>query len=147
MGGLSWWHWLIIIAVFILFFGARKLPDAARGLGRSLRILKSEVNAMHEDDQAKDRKPTETDATAQQSTPPAQITAAPLPEQPAYQQPVQVQPAQQPVYQQPVQAQPVQQPTQQQPMQQQPVYQQPQPEPVPVPQTEQYRDPTRPADN
>jgi sec-independent protein translocase protein TatA len=49
MGGLSWWHWLIIIAAFILLFGAKKLPDAARGVGRSLRILKSEVSAMTED--------------------------------------------------------------------------------------------------
>jgi sec-independent protein translocase protein TatA len=49
MGGLSWWHWLIIIAAFILLFGAKKLPDAARGVGRSLRILKSEVAAMTED--------------------------------------------------------------------------------------------------
>ena len=30
MGGLSWWHWLVIAAVFILLFGAEKLPDAAR---------------------------------------------------------------------------------------------------------------------
>ncbi len=50
MGGLSWWHWLIIIAVAVMLFGAKRLPDAARGLGRSLRILKSEVSAMHEDD-------------------------------------------------------------------------------------------------
>ena len=49
MGGLSWWHWLIILAAFILLFGAKKLPDAARGVGRSLRILKSEVSAMQED--------------------------------------------------------------------------------------------------
>jgi len=49
MGGLSWWHWLIIITAFILLFGAKKLPDAARGVGRSLRILKSEVSAMNED--------------------------------------------------------------------------------------------------
>ena len=35
MGGLSWWHWLIILAAFILLFGAKKLPDAARGVGRS----------------------------------------------------------------------------------------------------------------
>lgn len=49
MGGLSWWHWLIIIGAFVLLFGAKKLPDAARGVGRSLRILKSEVAAMHED--------------------------------------------------------------------------------------------------
>jgi sec-independent protein translocase protein TatA len=38
-GGLSWWHWMIILAVFILLFGAKKLPEAARGVGRSLRIL------------------------------------------------------------------------------------------------------------
>lgn len=49
MGGLSWWHWLIIGAAFILIFGAKKLPDAARGLGRSMRILKSEMAAMNEE--------------------------------------------------------------------------------------------------
>ncbi len=49
MGGLSWWHWLVIGGAFILLFGAKKLPDAARGLGRSLRILKSEVSAMNEE--------------------------------------------------------------------------------------------------
>ena len=50
MGSMSWWHWLIIAAAFVLLFGAKKLPDAARGVGRSLRILKSEVAAMTEDD-------------------------------------------------------------------------------------------------
>ena len=49
MGSLSVWHWLIILAIFVLLFGAKKLPDAARGLGRSLRILKSEVGAMSDD--------------------------------------------------------------------------------------------------
>lgn len=52
MGGLSWWHWLIIGGAFILLFGAKKLPEAARGVGRSLRILKSEVSAMHDDEEA-----------------------------------------------------------------------------------------------
>lgn len=66
MGGLSWWHWLIIGAAFILLFGAKKLPDAARGLGRSLRILKSEVSAM-----------TDDEAKSDGSTPAATI-AAPL---------------------------------------------------------------------
>ena len=78
MGGLSWWHWLIIIAAFILLFGAKRLPDAARSVGRSLRIPKSEVGAMHDDDQAK-QAATETDVTAAQPTPTAQITGqAPL---------------------------------------------------------------------
>lgn len=47
MGELSIWHWLIVVAVFVLLFGAKKLPDAARGIGRSMRILKSELR--HED--------------------------------------------------------------------------------------------------
>lgn len=77
MGGLSWWHWLIILAVFILLFGAKKLPDAARGVGRSLRILKSEVSAMH-DDEEKAKRPAETDASARYATPTQQITPGPV---------------------------------------------------------------------
>ena len=50
MGGLSWWHWMIVLAAFVLLFGAKKLPEAARGVGRSLRILKSEVGAMNADE-------------------------------------------------------------------------------------------------
>ncbi|WP_067471196.1 Sec-independent protein translocase subunit TatA [Dietzia timorensis] len=46
MGGLSPWHLLIFLAVVVLLFGAKKLPDAARGLGRSMRIFKSEVKEM-----------------------------------------------------------------------------------------------------
>jgi sec-independent protein translocase protein TatA len=76
MGGLSWWHWLIIIAVFILLFGAKRLPDAARSVGRSLRILKSEVGAMQDDEKAKHAS-TETDFTAAQPTPTAQIIGQP----------------------------------------------------------------------
>ncbi|MCW0211932.1 MAG: Sec-independent protein translocase subunit TatA [Pseudonocardia sp.] len=45
MGELSAWHWLIVIGVFVVLFGARRLPDAARSLGRSARILKAELRA------------------------------------------------------------------------------------------------------
>ena len=55
MGGLSWWHLLIIAAAFILLFGAKKLPDAARGVGQSLRILKAEVGALDQVDRAATR--------------------------------------------------------------------------------------------
>ena len=78
MGGLSWWHWLIILAAFVIIFGAKKMPEAARGVGRSLRILKSEVSAMHDDDEkAKAAAPRETDATASVPTPTAQIAGTP----------------------------------------------------------------------
>jgi sec-independent protein translocase protein TatA len=45
------WKVLIIAALLIVFFGARKLPDAARSLGKSMRILKTEVTGLHNDDE------------------------------------------------------------------------------------------------
>jgi sec-independent protein translocase protein TatA len=50
LGGLQPWHWIIVIAVFVLLFGAKKLPDAARSLGQSMRIFKSEVKQMKDED-------------------------------------------------------------------------------------------------
>ena len=46
MGSLSPWHWLILLAVVVILFGAKKLPDAARSLGKSMRIFKSEIREM-----------------------------------------------------------------------------------------------------
>ena len=43
------WHIVILVLVIALLFGAKRLPDAARGLGRSLRIFKSEVKQMQDD--------------------------------------------------------------------------------------------------
>jgi len=45
MGELSPWHWLIVLGVVVLLFGAKRLPDAARSLGRSARILQAELRA------------------------------------------------------------------------------------------------------
>jgi sec-independent protein translocase protein TatA len=47
--GLEGWHLVILVAVLVVLFGARKMPDAARSLGQSLRIFKSELKAVHED--------------------------------------------------------------------------------------------------
>jgi sec-independent protein translocase protein TatA len=44
MGELSPWHWAIVIVIFVVLFGAKRLPDAARSLGRSARILKAELH-------------------------------------------------------------------------------------------------------
>src|SRR5262249_26412020 len=57
------WKILIVAVVILVLFGSRKLPDAARSLGRSMRILKTEVQGMHEDEAAA--------PAAAQSTPPA----------------------------------------------------------------------------
>lgn len=50
MGAIKPWHIAVLVVVLILLFGAKRLPDAARGLGRSLRILKSETKGLAEDD-------------------------------------------------------------------------------------------------
>ncbi|MEU9921688.1 Sec-independent protein translocase subunit TatA [Streptomyces griseoluteus] len=50
--GLEPWHLLVVAIVFILLFGSKKLPDTARSLGRSLRILKSEAKAMKDESPA-----------------------------------------------------------------------------------------------
>ncbi len=80
MGALQPWHIIVLVVVALLLFGGRKLPEAARGLGRSLRIFKSEVSAMSEDKKAGET-PAGTDAApspAPAATPAAQIVATPM---------------------------------------------------------------------
>ncbi len=44
------WKIAIIAILIIVLFGSRKLPEAARSLGKSMRILKTEVSSLHHDD-------------------------------------------------------------------------------------------------
>ena len=50
MGNLGAPEIVIIVLVIVLLFGAKKLPDLARSVGRSMRIFKSEVKEMSNDD-------------------------------------------------------------------------------------------------
>ena len=51
MGQLGASELLIILLLLVLLFGAKRLPDAARGIGRSLRIFKSELKTDEKSDQ------------------------------------------------------------------------------------------------
>jgi sec-independent protein translocase protein TatA len=62
------WKVLIVAVVLIVLFGSKKLPHAARSLGRSMRILKAEVSGLHGDDI--------DDETVPGSPPAAQVVAA-----------------------------------------------------------------------
>jgi sec-independent protein translocase protein TatA len=52
VGSLSPWHWAIIAILVVVLFGAKKLPDAARSLGKSMRIFKSEMREMQTENKA-----------------------------------------------------------------------------------------------
>ncbi|MFZ2511300.1 MAG: Sec-independent protein translocase subunit TatA [Gordonia sp. (in: high G+C Gram-positive bacteria)] len=52
MGNIGGAEIAIIVVVLVLLFGAKKLPDMARGLGRSMRVFKSEISEMKNDGKA-----------------------------------------------------------------------------------------------
>jgi sec-independent protein translocase protein TatA len=66
------WKILIVAVVLIVLFGSRKLPDAARSLGKSMRILKTEVHDLREGDD----EPKPAPELAAQPAQPAQPTQA-----------------------------------------------------------------------
>lgn len=51
MPNIGWTELIIVIFLVLLLFGANKLPDLARSMGRSARIFKSEVKEMRNDDE------------------------------------------------------------------------------------------------
>ncbi|MFG2719368.1 Sec-independent protein translocase subunit TatA [Streptomyces sp. NPDC048416] len=61
---------ILILIVVVLLFGAKKLPDMARSLGKSARILKSEAKAMKSEGQ----QPAPADPPVPGEQPPAQRT-------------------------------------------------------------------------
>lgn len=80
LNGFGWPHLLIIAVLIILLFGAKRLPDAARGIGKSMRIFRAETRGMQDDDTASGNQ-----AQPQQQMPPQQLpqqnynTSAPFP--------------------------------------------------------------------
>ncbi len=41
---------ILVLVVFMVLFGAKRMPDAARSLGRSLRIFKAETKGLRDED-------------------------------------------------------------------------------------------------
>ena len=71
---------LIIIAIVILaLFGYKKLPDAARAIGRSARIFKAETKGLRDEPAPRDLESKAEAEYLRQTTPPQQPAAAPPP--------------------------------------------------------------------
>ena len=90
MGALKPWHIIVLVVVLILLFGAKRLPDAARSLGRSLRIIKAETKGLMDDDDLAEK------AEPQYGREPLRPSELqhPAPGQPYHSQPGQGQPGQ-----------------------------------------------------
>lgn len=82
MGIPSGWELVLVLLVVMLLFGAKRLPDSARSLGRSMRILKAETRGMRDDDDVARDTSRDTTVTAQPLppvTPPAPPAAGTRP--------------------------------------------------------------------
>ncbi|MEA5361306.1 Sec-independent protein translocase subunit TatA [Amycolatopsis sp., V23-08] len=63
LNGLQPWHLIILVLVVVLLFGAKRLPDAARSIGKSMKIFKAETKDLtgeHKATAAEDAEPVET---------------------------------------------------------------------------------------
>ena len=74
--GLQGWHLIILVLLVVLLFGAKRLPDAARSIGKSMKIFKAETKDLAGDKSAshEDAEPVETKqipTTPAPATPPA----------------------------------------------------------------------------
>ncbi|MCK1797927.1 Sec-independent protein translocase subunit TatA [Streptomyces sp. XM4193] len=81
IGQVGPWQLVILVALVVVIFGAKRLPDTARSLGKSLRILKSETAAMKKDGGSSSdtgrAESTEARTDADAATPSRTIQAAP----------------------------------------------------------------------
>jgi sec-independent protein translocase protein TatA len=93
MGELRPWHIAVLAVVVILLFGSKRLPDAARALGRSMRILKAEtkdlVGESANRDGGSDASGEGTGGEARAQTAPRPVQSGPVQSGPVQSSPVQ----------------------------------------------------------
>lgn len=56
------WHWVVLLVVVLVLFGAPKLPEFARSIGRSLNILKEETQNLRSDLKTEPQSPAESES-------------------------------------------------------------------------------------
>ncbi|EOJ0522715.1 TPA: twin-arginine translocase TatA/TatE family subunit [Campylobacter jejuni] len=59
-------HWLIILLIVVLLFGAKKIPELAKGLGKGIKTFKDEVN--NDDEVAKNTQKIEENKNTTNNT-------------------------------------------------------------------------------
>lgn len=90
---LGWPELLIVAVIAMMLFGTKKMPEIARSLGRSMRIVKAELGGLRDDDPPAAPAPAAQPMTAEPMTAQAQDPATPAPAaQPVVIEPIAVEP-------------------------------------------------------
>jgi sec-independent protein translocase protein TatA len=66
MGEFSPIHWLIVLAIILLLFGGRKIPELARGLGEGIRSFKEGMSGNHPPTTPSNQTPPPADKPAEE---------------------------------------------------------------------------------
>lgn len=51
MGSMSMGHWLVVLVIIVLLFGAKKIPELAKGMGKGIKTFKKEMESDDDDDE------------------------------------------------------------------------------------------------
>lgn len=84
MGSMSIWHWLVVLLVIVLLFGAKKIPELAKGLGSGIKTFKKELE--DEDDKKPEQSAMQTKSEQQTEKKQEVIEAQIIEESPNMQQ-------------------------------------------------------------
>ncbi|RDU71006.1 twin-arginine translocase TatA/TatE family subunit [Helicobacter aurati] len=69
MGTMSIWHWLVVLLVIVLLFGAKKIPELAKGLGSGIRTFKKEIESDDEKKPQPEENVTQTHVKKEEGKP------------------------------------------------------------------------------
>lgn len=71
-------EWLVLLFIVVLIFGAKKLPELARGSGRALRIFKTETKGLIDDDDDDRKTPEQREIESRQAQVQAEVDTDPI---------------------------------------------------------------------
>lgn len=76
MGGMSVWHWLIVLVIVLLVFGSKKLGNVGSDLGKAIRDFKKGLGGDEDEkDKDKDKEKPEPQLKADEPAPPSSTQA------------------------------------------------------------------------
>ena len=67
MGSFSIWHWVVVLLIVLLLFGAKRIPELAKGLGSGIKNFKNAVKEDEAEAKSAEAKPVDN-ATATTTT-------------------------------------------------------------------------------